>query len=200
MTTPQCENEEFENQMARLRAGDDEIATAVFRRFVRRLIALASRRFESWMRDRADVEGVVLSAYMSFFIRNNRGDFSPEGWDDLWAILALITIRKCGKRRRFLRAARRDASREAEQPRHTGVSGIPDRAPTPAETAAVRELVELFLAGFDPPERAIIEMSLQGWSAQETAARLSRSENTVRRVRHRARDRLSRWLEREESL
>lgn len=48
MLTPPCENEEFENQMARLRAGDDEIATAVFRRFVRRLIALASRRFESW--------------------------------------------------------------------------------------------------------------------------------------------------------
>jgi hypothetical protein len=30
------------------------------------------------------------------------------GWDELWSILAMITVRKCGERRRFARAARRD--------------------------------------------------------------------------------------------
>jgi hypothetical protein len=48
----------------------------VFRRFVHRLIALAARQFDAWIRDRADVENVVLSAYKSFFRSNQRGGFS----------------------------------------------------------------------------------------------------------------------------
>ena len=63
----------FEDLMARVRSGDDAAETVVFRRFVHRLIALAARQFDSWMHDHADVENVVLSAYKSFFIRNQRG-------------------------------------------------------------------------------------------------------------------------------
>ncbi len=65
----------------------------------RRLIALAASRFETWLRERADVEVVVLSAYKSFFLRNNRGEFDLAGWDELWALLTIITLRKCRKRR-----------------------------------------------------------------------------------------------------
>jgi RNA polymerase sigma factor (sigma-70 family) len=187
----------FEELMARLRAGDDAAETLVFRRYVRRLIALAGRQFAAWMRDRADVEDVVLSAYRSFFLRNGRGEFDLAGWDELWSLLAVITLHKCSKRRRHLRAARRDAGRDVglSEPDADEAARIPDRAPTPAEAAIVTETVEQLLRVMTPDDRAIVEQILIGYTAAEVAERLDCSERTVRRVRQRAQHRLRRLIE-----
>ena len=75
-------DESFNDVMARY-AGDDTAETMVFRRFVRRLIVLAAKQFDARMRERADVENVVLSAFKSFFIRNERGDFLLADWGEL---------------------------------------------------------------------------------------------------------------------
>jgi RNA polymerase sigma factor (sigma-70 family) len=189
-------DDEFDELMARLNSGDDAAATSVFRRYVDRLIALAASRFEPRMRDPADVEGVVLSAYKSFFVRNRRGEFDLAGWDDLWSLLAYITLRKCGKRRRTMRAARRDARREVSWSWGPGrLVGIPDRAPTPDEAAIFSEMVERLFQAMTPEDRPIVEHILMGYTAEEAARRLDRSERTVRRVRQRARQRLRRLME-----
>ncbi len=189
-------DDEFDELMARLRSGDDEAATAVFRRYVDRLIALAASRFEPRMRDPVDVEGVVLSAYKSFFVRNSRGEFDLTGWDDLWSLLAFITLRKCGKRRRSMRAARRDVRREVSWSIGPGrLVGIPDRAPTPDEAAAFAETVERLFQAMSIEDRPIVEHILMGYTAEEVARRLDRSERTVRRVRQRAKHRLRRLME-----
>src|SRR4051812_22143542 len=99
----------FEDLMARLRTGDTEAAAGVHRRFVRRLDGLAWNRFDAAIRTRADHEGAVQSAFRSFFSRYGRGEFDPEDWDALWHLLALITVRKCNRRRGALRALRRGA-------------------------------------------------------------------------------------------
>ena len=75
----------FDDLMARVRLGDGVAETLVFRRFVHRLIVLAARQFDGWIRDQADVEDVVLSAYKSFFRRNGRGEYEVAGWDELGA-------------------------------------------------------------------------------------------------------------------
>lgn len=72
----------FDELMARLKAGDEAAETLVFRRYVRRLIALAGRQFEADLRDKADVEGVVQSVCKSFFLRQRRGEFDIDDWDD----------------------------------------------------------------------------------------------------------------------
>ena len=90
--------ESFDETMARLRDGDDAAAATVFERFVSRLIGMAARQFDARMRNRIDVEDIVLSAYKSFFLRNRRSEFDLAGWDELWSILAVITVRKCAKR------------------------------------------------------------------------------------------------------
>ena len=109
----------FEELMARVRAGDDMAETVVFRRYVRRLIALAARQFDAWMRDQADVENVVLSAYKSFFLRNRRDEYDLADWDALWSLLVIITLHKCTRRRNHLHAARRDVRRQI----HSGGTG-----------------------------------------------------------------------------
>jgi RNA polymerase sigma factor (sigma-70 family) len=187
-------DDDFRDLMARLRVGDDAAETRVFRTFIDRLIVLAANQFDAWMRDHADVEGIVISAYKSFFIRNGRGDFDLAGWDDLWALLAFITLRKCGKRQRFARAARRDAAREAATNGTDRVAWLPDRAPTPFEAAMFSETVELLFKAMKPDDRPIVEHILMGYTAEQVAEQLHCSERTVRRVRQRAKHRLKRLV------
>jgi DNA-directed RNA polymerase specialized sigma24 family protein len=190
------DDESFNDVMQRLRGGDDPAETMVFRRFVRRLIVLASKQFDARMRDRADVENVVLSAFKSFFIRNGRGDFLLADWGELWSILAVITLRKCDKRIRHLKAARRDAGREVTLMEAGGPEAwLADRAPTPVEAAILTETVDCLFQSMAPQDRPIIEQILMGYTADEVAARLDCSERTVRRVRQRAKNRLLKLIE-----
>jgi RNA polymerase sigma-70 factor (ECF subfamily) len=186
----------FDDLMARLRSGDGAAAAEVHRRFVRRLVALARRQFEPWVRAKADHEGVVQSAFKSVFARLERGEFVLDDWDDLWSLLTMITVRKCRRRKVALRARRRDAAREVAAPRSasdeewTGGWEAPDREPTPAEAAILTETLEGWLLGLSARERAIVELGLEGCSTEAIAARLGRTERTVRRAYHYARERL----------
>jgi len=188
-------DDSFASLMLRLKAGDEAAAAEVFGRFLRRLIVLASRQFDSWIRNRVDVEDVVQSAYKSFFAGQGEGRFELADWDGLWGLLAVITMRKCYRRSDYLRAERRDAAREVSYrgtSRDVDGSGAAwweaiDREPTPVEAAMLTETVEQLLEDLGRPEREIVELSLQGHTTPEIAARLGRSRRTVRRVRERVR-------------
>jgi RNA polymerase sigma-70 factor (ECF subfamily) len=185
----------FDELMARLKAGDQGVETLVFRRYVQRLIALAGRQFDAELRDRADVEGVVQSACKSFFLRQRRGEFELDGWDELWSMLATITLRKCANRRDYLRASRRNARREASWTVAAGEGfQIPDRAPTPLEAAIFSETFQQFIESLGPADRPIVQQILMGYTAEEVAKELDCSERTVRRVRQRAKQRLLRLI------
>jgi RNA polymerase sigma factor (sigma-70 family) len=190
------EYEPFDATMERLRSGDEAAATAVFQRYLRRLIALAAKQFDARMRERADVEDAVLSAFRTFFSRAGRGEFDLTGWGQLWSLLAVITLRKCARRRRALKAARRDPAREvdAQSVSNGGLWQIPDQAPSPVEAAILSETIDELLLDLDDDDRPIVEHILQGYTAEETAARLDCSERTVRRVRQRAKQCLERLI------
>jgi RNA polymerase sigma-70 factor (ECF subfamily) len=190
------EDESFDVMMTRLRSGDDAAATEVFQRYVGRLIALAGKQFDARMRDRIDVEDAVLSACKSFFLRARRGAFDLSGWDELWSLLVTITLRKCARRSRDMTAARRDPSREvdAQSFRNGGLWQVPDRSPSPVEAAILSETTAELFRELDPDDRPIVEHILQGFTAEETAARLDCSERTVRRVRQRAKQCLERLI------
>ena len=174
-----------------------KIATAVFRRFVRRLSRWPADALSPGCATALDVEGVVLSAYKSFFIRNNRGDFSPEGWDDLWAILALITIRKCGKRRGLAAARgcgpRSEATAAHRRRRHSrpyaDTRGDGRRART---GGALARRIRTSRTSNHRDELAGLECTGDGGSPEPV-----RKHGPARAALRR--DRLSRWLECEES-
>jgi RNA polymerase sigma-70 factor (ECF subfamily) len=190
-------NESFTQLMSRLKAGDQAAAAEVFGRYTRRLVALAANQFDSWLRLKVDVEGVVQSAFKSFFVRQGEGQFEGlADWDNLWGLLTVITLRKCYRRHEYLQAECRDPTREVARLNQAGsaenrLEAI-DREPTPLEAAILAETVERLLGSLAPPERAIVELSLQGYSTTEIAERLDRSQRTVRRVRDRVKHRLER--------
>jgi RNA polymerase sigma-70 factor, ECF subfamily len=185
----------FDELMARVRAGDDAAESAVFRRYARRLVGLAARQFDSRTRERIDVEDAVLSACKSFFLRCRQDAFDVADWEELWAILAMITLRKCHTRREHARAARRDVDRERSGAEVGDLEDLlADRSPSPEEAAMLSELVEQLFTATEPVDRPIVELILAGYTAEEVARRCDCSVRTVGRVRQRAKQRLLRQL------
>jgi RNA polymerase sigma factor (sigma-70 family) len=185
--------ESFHDLMSRLGLGDHAAAAAVHQRFVCRLVALAHTQFETWARAKADHEDVVQSAFQSFFEHCGRREFELVGWDALWSLLALITVRKCRDRRKRLGARRRSAARErpwADAVACENDAALLDREPTPEQAAMLTETLVEWLRSLVPAERAIVELGLQGLDDAAVARRLSRSQRTVRRVRFQVEERL----------
>src|SRR6187402_3281387 len=98
-------------------ASDESRSTqADFERFTRRLIGLARGHIDARLRHKVDLEDVVQSAYKSFFLRYGEGALATEGWDGLWGLLTVITLRKCADRARYHQAECRDVKREQTAP------------------------------------------------------------------------------------
>jgi RNA polymerase sigma-70 factor (ECF subfamily) len=137
----------------------------------------------------------VQSAYKSFFLRYGEGVPGAEGWDGLWGLLTVITLRKCADRARYYAAECRDLSREAAAGPGADVDpwhGAADREPTPEQAAVLAETIEQLLRELDADERPIIELSLQGYSTQEISDQTGRALRSVRRLRERVRLHLER--------
>jgi RNA polymerase sigma-70 factor (ECF subfamily) len=180
-----AEDSSFGSLMKRLRAGDDEAAARVFRRFACRLIALAQGHLSAALRQKEDPEDVVQSAFKSFFRRQADRPYDLDGWDKLWSLLALITVRKCQDRAAQFGAACRDVRREA--PDGADLFG---REPTPSEAAMLAETLEGVLRGLDERDRRLVVLSLQGCTLPEISAELGCTERTARRVLDRVKKRL----------
>jgi RNA polymerase sigma-70 factor (ECF subfamily) len=191
-----AEDASFDEVMQRLRAGDNEAARDVFQKYAHRLIGLARSRLGNLMRQKVDPEDVVQSVFKSFFVRQADGRIDLEDWDGLWAMLTVITLRKCGHRVEFFRAACRDVRREADKSPSPHESGAAweavAREPTPSEAALLSDTLEQLLEPLDERERNMVVMSLQGFSIVEIAEEVHRSERTVQRVLEHVRKRLRR--------
>lgn len=191
-------NDSFELLMDRLRTGEDGAAREVFVRFAGRLAGLARRHMDARMAAKVDPEDVVQSAYKSFFLRQREGELDVGTWDGLWGLLTLITLRKCADRAAYYRTEKRDVTRETasgsrDDSTPEAAALVLDREPQPDEAAVLAETVEaLFRTMTDPDERAVVELSLQGFTATEISTKLGRAERSVRRLREHVRKRLER--------
>src|SRR5262245_10583924 len=134
----------FADLMARLRAGQDDAATQVFDRFASHLVELARKHLDAQVLQKVDPEDVLQSVFRSFFARYPSGQLGGfASWDNLWAMLVVITLRKCGRQMDYFHAACRDVRREvAGQPNPDGsaLAGGGDE-PTPSEAAMLTETV-----------------------------------------------------------
>ncbi len=188
----------FANVMTRLRAGDGTAARQIFDRFANRLIGLARVHLDSKVRQKIDPEDVLQSACKSFFVRFAQDEFDLTSWDNLWALLTVITVRKCHRWTAHFRTGKRDVNAEATPV--PGSDSEPDwqalsADPKPAEVAMLADLVEGLLRQLPPENRPILSLALQGYSAAEISKQLNRPERTVSRVLKRIKERLEQLQE-----
>lgn len=192
-------DESFEAVLRGIRDRSGMAEEAVFRRFAGRLVALARARLDQRLRAKVDPEDVVQSVFRSFFVRCASDQFDLGTWDSLWSLLTVITIRKCAGQVRHFTTEGRDVRRERAEEPADGASGPhwdPAAAePTPAEAAALAELVEGLMQSLEPRDRWMVEMKLQGEPVPQIARQARCSERTVERVLNRARRHLERSLD-----
>jgi RNA polymerase sigma-70 factor (ECF subfamily) len=170
----------------RLKAGDARAADELFSRYVDRLLELARGRLSAKLARRVDAEDIVQSAYRSFFVRAQQGEYALGASGELWRLLVAITINKVRGQAEFHSAGKRSLG--AEQ----SVRASPDlppvelavvtREPSPDEAALLVEMIEGLMVDMDETQRRMLELRLQGYQIEEIAAEVQRSERGVRRL------------------
>jgi RNA polymerase sigma-70 factor, ECF subfamily len=180
--------------IAQVRAGDQDAAAQIFHHFAVRLGIKARRYLGLIGHGRIDPEDVVQSAFKSFFRATAEGTLNPESWPGLWALLTTITMRKCGHKLAYLKAARRDVRREVAP------SPTPDLTdpswealasePTPLQGMMLTELVSSIVRELEEGHRGIFLLALQGNTVAEIADQVAVTERTVQRVLKQVRERV----------
>lgn len=175
--------------MQRLSVGDASAASEVFHRFSGQLIELAQQRLNWRLRRKLDPEDVVQSAFQSFFRLHSQKKTSFANWEALWGLLSLITLRKCGRKLEYFKAACRDIALESSlfSDGHQVESSRSDweavaKDPTPAQAAILADTLEDLLSKLSDLERLAATLCLQGYTVAEIAQQIGRSERTVQRV------------------
>jgi RNA polymerase sigma-70 factor (ECF subfamily) len=184
----------FADLMMSLRHGDEEAAEVVFRRFAHRLIALADQHLLTLVRPKVDAEDVVQSAFRSFFRRQRKEQFDLDDWNNLWSLLALITVRKCAKKNARFHKPGRDVRKEqatlSGEDEGDALWEVIAREPAPEDAVMLAETVEQILDGLRPHEREMVLRRLQGDSVHEISTALDCTERKAQRVLERVRKRL----------
>jgi RNA polymerase sigma factor (sigma-70 family) len=181
----------FEQGLRRL---DETAVHELLARFTTRLVRLARGQLALRLQAKEDPQDVVQSVMRSFCFRFADGEFSVGGWDSLWALLAKITTNKCLTRAERYSTLKRDARRERSISDPALVDSaieIWSREPQPEEAILLAETVEGLINSLDGErDRTILELALQGFSADEIGPRVGRTGRSVQRVLTRVRERL----------
>lgn len=175
--------------MRRLSVGDASAASEVFHRYSGQLIQLAQQRLNWRLRRKLDPEDVVQSAFQSFFRMHSEEQTHFENWAALWGLLSLITLRKCGRKLEYFKAACRDIDQENStlmnarmlEDSRTDWEAIASD-PTPAQAAILTDTLEVVLSKLNEQEHRVATMCLQGYSVSEISATIGRSDRTVERI------------------
>ena len=182
-----------------LKRGDQDAAYALWGRYFHRLTDLARARLRSVPRRATDEEDIALSAFDSVCRRAEQGRFPKlDDRDDLWRLLAVVTVRK----------ALALADRE-RRPRHGSgrvrplseldleeVERVFGGEPTPELAAQAAEQCRRLLGLLgDESLRRVALRKLEGFTNAEIAAELGCVEATVERKLQRIRGLWSRELE-----
>ncbi|KAA0142891.1 sigma-70 family RNA polymerase sigma factor [Gimesia chilikensis] len=173
-------------------AGENEAATALFDRYVARLIALARSRIGARLRRRIDPEDIIQSAYRSFFVHARVGEYQLQKTGDLWRLLAGITLHKLYGQIEKHTAGKRSINHEVPPDSILATATVPE--PAPSEVVAIIEELSLLIQDLPPEERLVLTASLQGQENAEISSTIGKSERTVRRLLANARNKLEQRL------
>lgn len=176
-----------QTMIRRIREGDSQIVTDLWKRYFHRLEGLARKRLLGAYKAEADEEDVALSALKSFCLRAQRGDYPLlEGEEELWNLLATITRNKAQKLRDRHDAKKRDwrraRSSSEEEDEERVLSQFATTEPDPARLAESTECVSHLMEMLDnDQQREVALCKLAGWTNLEAADLLQCAVSTIER-------------------
>jgi RNA polymerase sigma-70 factor (ECF subfamily) len=186
---PMADDSDFATLLERVRAGDDQAAAELVRRFepaVRRVTRL--RLADSRLRRRLDSMDICQSVLASFFVRAALGQYQLERPEDLVKLLAVMARNKVADQARKPRPA--DAG-PAPAP---DLDALAAPGPSPSRQVAARDLLERVRARLNEDERRLADRRALGREWADIAAELGGSPEALRKQLARAIDRVAQEL------
>jgi RNA polymerase sigma-70 factor (ECF subfamily) len=176
-----------------IRAADAADVARLYERYAQRLARLAEQHLSRRTAMRLDGEDVIQSVFRTFFRRAARGDFRIDSSEQIWRLLAKITLLKARAKGRYHTAAARAVGAEAPGVDMRLIEAA-TREPGPEEAATLSDEIERLLRGLPATFRDILEMRLEGCATTEIATALDVSRRTVERALNLLQERLSRTI------
>jgi RNA polymerase sigma-70 factor (ECF subfamily) len=176
--------------LRRLRSGEQDAATALYRRYAPRVEALAKLQTSSALASRLDAEDVVQSVFRTFFRRAASGQYEVPKSTELWNLLYVISLNKI----RSL-AAHHRADKRAVAATEAWSDG--EHADTDAEQhglVLLQLVIDDVLVSLPESQRRMVTMRIEGRHVTEIAAATGRSMRSVERLLQDFRSRLSRLI------
>lgn len=181
------------------KTGSEDVAAELVRRYAARLLTLARQRICGQLSRRLDAEDVLQSVYRTFFSRVRDGRIESLEGKTLWSLLATITMCKLFGQMEHHLAAKRCVRREdAGTNAAPFAMNLPDAIadePSPDHLAALDEEWRAVRDAMLPLHQTILERHLDGWTVEEIAQSLNRTDRTVRHVLQSAETQLARRLQ-----
>lgn len=176
-----------------VKAGDGVDIQRIWDRYFRRLVRLAGSKLPGHCRRASDEEDVALSAFQSFCDRAGRHQFPQlNGREDLWRVLANLTVRKAVLMMRHQTRQKRGGGRvvgesafqlrEDATVTRKGLARILSKEPTPDDAVLLADAFDRLVGKLaDPTLKTIALRKLRGHSIEEISAVLGTSTRTVDR-------------------
>jgi RNA polymerase sigma factor (sigma-70 family) len=191
------ENESFPDFIRRLRAGDEQAATELVKRYERVIRCEARLRLTDprlgRLLDSVDISQSVLA---SFFVRATAGEYDLSQPEDLMRLLVRMARNKVASQARRQKARAADRRRVEADNLDATVAGPTDMA----RLVAGRDLLEEVRRRLSAEERQIADLRGQGRSWPEVAAELGGTPEGRRKQLARALDLIANQLGLEEDV
>jgi RNA polymerase sigma factor (sigma-70 family) len=176
-----------------LEDGDEAAAQCLWERYFQRMAGLARQRLGEGQRRVQDEDDVAISVFKSLCERAERGDLVDlRSRDDLWRLLATITIRKAVSQVRDATRQKRGGGLirgDSYAGEEGGLQTIADTEPTPEFLHQLAEEHQRLAAALDNDvQRQIAVWKLEGWTGQEIALKLGITRRSVERKLERIRE------------
>jgi RNA polymerase sigma-70 factor (ECF subfamily) len=187
-----AEEPSFQSLIQRVRAGDEDAATEVVRRYepaIRRAVRVRMR--DPRLRRLIESVDICQSVFASFFVRTALGQYELETPEQLLGLLATIARNKLANQVERERAGRRDQRRVEPE---AMLDGHPAKGGTPSRQIAARELLQEARGRMTPLELSILERREHGQEWADIAAELGGSPGALRVRLSRAAGRVAREL------
>jgi RNA polymerase sigma-70 factor (ECF subfamily) len=185
-----AEDEDFLDLLRRVRAGEEEAAAELVRRYepaVRR--AVRFRLSDSRLRRVCDSADICQAVLGSFFVRAASGQYDLQTPEQLLKLLATMARNKIAKLADRQQAARRDHRRLAAAP--VEEHDVLDSDPSPSKKVAARELLAEAHRRLAPDERRLAELRMQGHDWASIAALVGGMPEALRKRLARAIERVA---------
>lgn len=175
-----CEQELSMELLCQFYDGDDEVASRIFQRYTRRLIALVRSRVDARFCRRFDPEDIVQATFSQFFSQTKTSRVVLKQRGDLWRLLAAITVKKIQNEVSWHTAEKRTVSKDESG--SVLLSRVDQRIPDAADLCALQEEVSQVRNRLNPMQCKMFDQLMAGNQLDAIAENTQRSERSVFRA------------------